>query len=105
MKYKKIPNKYTVGGQDMTVSFEDFLSDDGEPNGDLGSCWISQGEIKIRKNQTESSKHNTFYHELTHSILGTMKHSLNNDEGFVSCFAGFLTEAMKDAYFKVAEDK
>lgn len=40
-----------------------------------------------------------FFHELTHAILGTMKHELNNDEQFVSTFSSFLTEAMADAKF------
>jgi hypothetical protein len=28
------------------------------------------------------------------------EHELSANEKFVSCFSGFLTEAMKDAYFK-----
>ena len=51
--------------------------------------------------QSQSSKENTFYHELVHSILRTMGETeLNDNERFVCCFAGFLTEAMKNAYFK-----
>lgn len=53
---------------------------------------------------TEASKRQTFFHELTHSILGTMKHELNNDEQFVSTFSSFLTEAMADAKFIDKED-
>lgn len=104
-KYKKIPNNYTVGGQDMEVRHVEYLTNNSgvSPNGALGECFLSQGYVSIRNSQTETSKHNTFYHELTHSILGTMGHDLNDDEGFVNCFAGFLTEAMKDAYFKVEE--
>ena len=105
-KYKKIPNNYTVGGQDIEVRHVDYITNDNHgttPNCALGQCYISQGYVSIRNSQTETSKTNTFYHELIHSILGTMGHDLNEDEGFVNCFAGFLTEAMKDAYFKVEE--
>lgn len=105
-KYQKIPNNFTVGGQDMEVLHVDYITNENNgktPSCALGQCFVSEGYIKIRNTQTETSKHNTFYHELTHSILETMCHNLNDDEGFVSTFAGFLTEAMKDAYFKVEE--
>ena len=46
-------------------------------------------------------KVNTFYHELTHCILQTMgEHELNDNEKFVCCFAGFLTEAMRNLKFE-----
>lgn len=72
----------------------------------IGSCLLADGYIEIAEKhskdgvQSQTSKENTFYHELTHSILRTMgKTELNDDESFVCCFSGFLTEAMKNAYF------
>lgn len=75
----------------------------------MGQCHVTCGWIEIadlvNKNdkQSNSSKINTFYHELTHSILKTMGSELNDDEKFVCCFSSFLTEAMKHAYFKVED--
>ena len=46
--------------------------------------------------QSETSQLNTFFHELIHSILRTMGElELNDNEKFVNCFAGFLTEAIR----------
>lgn len=42
-----------------------------------------------------SRQKQTFWHELVHSILSTMrKEELNNDESFVNTFASFLHEAV-----------
>lgn len=38
----KIPNKFTVGGQDINVKQVDFCE-----NGDLGNIILGQGEIRI----------------------------------------------------------
>lgn len=76
----------------------------------IGTCILGAGYIEISdmfnrdSKQSEGSKINTFYHELTHSILATMGETdLNNNERFVNSFAGFLTEAMKNAYFREEE--
>ena len=106
MKYEKIPNRYQVGGQEMEVRRVERCDDDT-----IGSCYIAGGYIEIAEKyskdsiQSQSSKENTFYHELVHSILRTMGElELNDKENFVCCFSGFLTEAMKDAYFKIEEE-
>lgn len=72
-----------------------------------GQCCLCSGLIEIADKfgrdmvQSDSSKINTFYHELTHAILKTMgEYDLNDNEKFVCCLAGFLTDAMKNAYFK-----
>lgn len=102
MEYKKIPSKYQVGGQEMEVRLVERCDDNT-----IGSCILADGYIEIAERhskdgrQSQSSKENTFYHELVHSILRTMGETeLNDNERFVCCFAGFLTEAMKNAYFK-----
>ena len=93
----KIPSKFTVGGQDVIVKHTDLCED-----GSLGNIILGQGEIQIAKyvskgiEQSETSKLNTFYHELTHAILRTMgEYELNSNERFVCTFSDFLTEAIK----------
>lgn len=93
----RIPKSFTVGGQDVTVVDVDICED-----GCIGNCWLSEGSIEIAKYitkntpQSETSKLNTFYHELTHAILRTMgEHDLNGNEKFVCTFSGFLTEAIR----------
>ncbi len=91
----KIPSKYTVGGQDVVV---EIVETDGGDYGNYNNC---KGVMKICKKcddvpQSETVKLNTFFHELTHSILITMgERELNTNEKFVNCFAGFLTEAIR----------
>ena len=101
-EYRKIPTTYQVGGQEIKVCRVDRAD-----NNDLGCCSVAKGIIEIAahfnrdEEQSESAMTNTFYHELTHSILTTMgEFELNQNEKFVSCFSGFLTEAMSNAYFK-----
>ena len=95
MKHK-LPNKFTVGGQEIEVRIVDSI--DGSK---LGTCSVPEGAVRIAKTfngreQSESSKLNTFCHELTHSILDTMgEHELSANERFVCSFSGFLAEAMK----------
>lgn len=93
----KIPKSFTVGGQDIEVKQVELCEDS-----DLGNIILGQGEIQIANNvsrnipQSETSKLNTFYHELTHAILRTMgENELNNNERFVCTFSSFLTEAIR----------
>lgn len=93
----KIPKSLTVGGQDIEVKQVDICEES-----DLGNIILGQGEIQIANNvsrnipQSETSKLNTFYHELTHAILRTMgEYELNSNEKFVCTFSGFLTEAIR----------
>lgn len=102
MKYVKIPSSYNVGGQHIEVRMVERCDDNS-----IGTCCLAGGYIEIAGQfskdgvQSDNSKENTFYHELTHSILRTMGETeLNDNERFVCCFSSFLTEAMKDAYFK-----
>ena len=91
----KIPNKYKVGGQSITVSTVDSL-----PNDILGDSNIGSGLVRIAKTfrgltQSEDSKFNTFIHELTHTVLDTIgRADLSDDETFVCSFASILTEAI-----------
>jgi len=102
MNYIKIPTHFKVGGQQMEVRRVERSDDNC-----MGICHTTCGIIEIadvvnkQDKQSDSSKVNTFYHELTHAILKTMGESeLNENEKFVCCFSSFLTEAMENAYFK-----
>lgn len=96
----KIPKRVCIGGQEIDINFKDRLESDK-----LGECCVAEARIDIAntfngRNQNESVKVNTFYHELTHAILDTMcENELSQNEKFVSCFSSFLCEAMRNAYF------
>ena len=101
MIYTKIPKSYKVGGAEMEVRLVERCD-----NNNAGQCFLGGGYVEIAEkfnrcdNQSEGSKRNTFFHELTHSILDTMGETeLSQNEKFVNCFAGFLTEAMEMAVF------
>ena len=101
MKYKKIPSRYKLGGQGMEVRAVERCDDNC-----VGACTVSAGFVEIAEKfskdqvQSPTSKVNTFYHELTHSILGTMgEKELDENEKFVCCFSSFLADAMEKAYF------
>lgn len=90
-----IPDKVSIGGQMLEVIQPNEIE-----GGKLGQCCVAAGYIKIAdtfngKKQSGSSKENTFWHEVTHAILDTMgRGDLNEDESFVCCFSGFLTECI-----------
>lgn len=92
----KIPNKLILGGQEITVTHVNQIDGDS-----MGDCCIWDSTIKIAhyykgKPQSDDSKVNTFYHELTHLILDTMgEFELSTNEKFVSTFSSFLTGALK----------
>ena len=103
---KTIPTKITLGGQEVEIRNVERC--DGNA---VGECHLFEGYIEIAntfskdQKQSESSKVNTFYHELIHCILKTMgEDELNNNEKFVCCFAGFLTEAMRNAEYEKKEE-
>lgn len=107
MKYEKIPSSYEVGGQTIEVRRVERCEENC-----VGTCLLAAGYVEVAdrfnkdETQSESSKVNTFYHELTHSILKTMgEEELNGNEKFVCGFSSFLTEAMKNAYFMEEEQK
>ena len=98
---KKIPSKLNIGG--LLINVEIVHRCEGDV---LGLCNSAEGQILIAntfdgKPQSETSKINTYWHEVVHCILDTMgEKELSENEKFVSCFGSFLTEAMANAYFK-----
>lgn len=95
-----IPSSYQVGGQDIEVKIVNKIEDNK-----LGCINVAEGVMKIAQTaygekQSETSKLNTFNHELVHSILDSMgRHDLSDDETFVCTFAGLLTESMRSFKF------
>jgi len=49
------------------------------------------------KDTGDSTTEHAFCHELTHSILASMGHPLNQDEAFVDNFSGLLHQALSTA--------
>lgn len=98
-KQLSIPSQIKVGGQTLQVKTVKFA-----PNNNLGTSNITSGEILLadyveagdkEMKVSDTSQINTFLHEVTHAVLDTMgEFKLSNNEKFVSCFSGFLTEAI-----------
>ena len=92
-----IPNKIRIGGQDINIIKEDRLDDNK-----LGTICVAEGVLKIADNfnnlqQCESSKINTFIHEIVHGILDTMGESeLSGNEKFVSTFSSLLIDTIEE---------
>ena len=91
-----IPEKFTVGGQDIKVDIVNRIPYN------VGEACLSTGIIKVAltNNDDEANSEsyilNTFLHELTHMILDTMSEKeLSSNEKFVSTFSSFLTEAIR----------
>lgn len=89
---KMIPSKITLGGQEVEIRNVERC--DGNA---VGECHLLEGYIEIAdiynkdRKQSESSKVNTFYHELTHCILQTMGETeLNNNESSYVALLVFL---------------
>ena len=98
----RLPSAYYVGGQRIEVSFVDHLPDDN-----LGTTSLCCGEIKIAnkvhegRDQTPSSKFNTFWHEVVHTILDTMQENeLSANEKFVGVFSSMLCEIIQSSEFE-----
>ena len=91
----KFPKKITIGGQDIEVREVEQI------DSKLGRTSLAGGYIEIAnsfsgKQQSQTSKENTYWHEVIHCILDTMgENELSLNEKFVSSFAGFLTECYR----------
>lgn len=92
-----IPNKIRIGGQDIKVTIKDRLDEDT-----LGTISLAAGELHIAENfsiykQSESSKFNTFIHEVVHGVLRAMgQHELSSDEEFVSTFSSLVVDTIEE---------
>ena len=92
-----IPDKIRIGGQEISVVKEERLDDNK-----LGIICVAEGVLRIADNfnnlkQCESSKINTFIHEIVHGILDTMGESeLSGNEKFVSTFSSLLIDTIEE---------
>ena len=68
----------------------------------LGTICVAEGVLRIADSfsnikQCESSKINTFIHEVVHGVLDTMGESeLSSNEKFVSTFSSLLIDTIED---------
>lgn len=91
-----IPNKIRIGGQNISVEINERLDDNK-----LGTICVVEGVLRIAENfsnikQCESSKINTFIHEVVHGVLDTMGESeLSGNEKFVSTFSSLLIDTIE----------
>lgn len=92
-----IPDKIRIGGQEIRIVNEERLDDNK-----LGTICVAEGVLRIADNfnnlkQCESSKINTFVHEIVHGILDTMGESeLSGNEKFVSTFSSLLIDTIEE---------
>ena len=92
-----IPSKIRIGGQDISIVNEERLDDDI-----LGKICLAEGVLHIADNfsnrkQCESSKVNTFIHEVVHGVLDTMgEFELSKNEKFVCTFSSFLVDTIEE---------
>lgn len=92
-----IPDRIRIGGQEIRVVKEERLDDNK-----LGTICVAEGVLRIADNfnnlkQCESSKINTFVHEIVHGILYTMGESeLSGNEKFVCTFSSLLIDTIEE---------
>ena len=92
-----IPDKIRIGGQEIRIVNEERLDDNK-----LGTICVAEGVLRIADNfdnlkQCESSKINTFVHEIVHGILDTMGESeLSGNEKFVCTFSSLLIDTIEE---------
>lgn len=92
-----IPSKIRIGGQDISIVNEERLDEN-----ELGTICLAKGVINIADNfnnskQCESSKINTFIHEVVHGVLDTMgEFELSKNEKFVCTFSSFLVDTIEE---------
>ena len=93
----EIPGKIRIGGQDIDVCIVERIEGDK-----LGQICVAEGKMLIADNfstskQSESSKVNTFIHEVVHGILGTMgENEMSENEKLVSTFSSFLVDVIEE---------
>ena len=93
----KIPSKIRIGGQDIEVCVVERIEDEK-----LGQICVAEGKLLIADNfstrkQSDTSKANTFIHEVVHGILDTIGETeLSGNEKFVSTFSSFMVDVVEE---------
>ena len=100
----KLPIKIRVGRKQYSVEvIEAMLRKREMGRVHYGTQIIELGRTSntTGKRYSDTQVLNSFWHEVTHAILEEMgRHTLNNDEKFVTEFANRLTQVIKTAKFK-----
>ena len=92
-----IPSKIRIGGKDINVCIKDRLV-----NEKLGIIFLASGELDIAETfydykQCESSKVNTFIHEVIHGVLDSMgENELSSNEKFVTTFTSLFVDVIEE---------
>ena len=92
-----IPDKIRIGGQDISIVNEERLDDN-----QLGTICVAEDVLRIADNfnnlrQCESSKINTFIHEVVHGVLDIMgEFDLSKNEKFVCTFSSLLVDPIEE---------
>ena len=93
----KIPGKIRIGGQDVEIRFVEHLE-----NANLGHICLAEGLMEIAdcfndKKQSETSKVQTFIHEVIHGVLDTMgENKLSYNEKFVNTFSSLFVDVIEE---------
>lgn len=97
MKRFRLPSKFELGGQTITVILKDGMSKNnahGLSHYDAGEIWFDN-QLK-----PEDLKGITFYHELMHFIFNTLgQETLRDNEGLVDSIGNLLYQAHKTMEF------
>lgn len=96
-----IPKSFELGGIEWKVKHGSHNSE-----GNFGHTDIMKSEVIVKskyngKEFCKQQQEQTFYHELSHTILITMnEHELNENEKFVDVLGQFIYQFMKSAKWK-----
>lgn len=100
----KLPIKIRVGRKQYSVEVIEAMlrkRDVARVHYDTRRIEIGRMSNTTGKRYSDTQVLDSFWHEVTHAILEEMgRHTLNNDEKFVTEFANRLTQVIKTAEFK-----
>ena len=94
-----IPKKITVGKKTYTVTQVPKI----DPHGMLGRVVYNDEIIWLATHDAHGTRlhkkelYDSFWHELTHAVLHDMRHTLRDDEKFVTAFANRFSHAIDNA--------
>ena len=98
----KIPKRIKVGKHKYNIEMRrhsDYKQTMGTTCYDTNTIIIGKRCTVTDKKFPPNEIYDTFWHELTHTILRDMKHPLDDNEKFVTGFANRLTKAILSAEF------
>ena len=95
----KIPKEITVGKRTYKITRpHTIVNPISMGRTYFRECRIEIAQFDIKANKYEQGEiEDTFWHELTHTILYDMEHDLQFNERFVTAFANRLSDAVNSA--------